>query len=72
MKAVAPTGTESVTIVIPEAENQVSLLGEKLIVERADGTATYSSDGRPIAIVSNSDPPVVMKLIAIAPSMNPS
>lgn len=53
VKAVAPTGTESVTIVIPEAENQVSLLGEKLIVERADGTATYSSDGRPIAIVSN-------------------
>lgn len=53
VKAVAPTGTESVTIVIPEAENEVSLLGEKLIVERADGSATYSSDGRPIAIVSN-------------------
>lgn len=53
VKAVAPTGTESITIVVPEAENEVSLLGEKLIVERADGTATYSSDGRPIAIVSN-------------------
>ena len=53
VKAVAPTGSEPITIIVPEAENQVSLLGEKLIVERADGTATYSSEGRPIAIVSN-------------------
>ncbi len=53
LKAVAPTGVEHVTITIPEAENQVSLLGEKLIVERVDGAATYSSVGRPIAIVSN-------------------
>ena len=53
VKAVAPTGTEPITIVIPEAENQVSILGEKLTVERADGTATYSSPGRPIAIISN-------------------
>ena len=27
--------------------------GEKLTVERPDGTATYSSPGRPIAVVSN-------------------
>lgn len=53
VKAVAPTGTESITIVVPEAENEVALLGEKLVVERADGAATYSSDGRPIAIISN-------------------
>jgi hypothetical protein len=53
LKAVAPTGTEPVTIVIPEEEEQVSLLGEKLIVERLDGTATYTSPGRPIAVVSN-------------------
>jgi hypothetical protein len=53
VKAVAPIGTESVAITIPEAENQVSILGEKLTVERADGTATYTSPGRPIAIVSN-------------------
>ncbi|MGC4084566.1 MAG: SLC13 family permease [Vicinamibacterales bacterium] len=53
MKAVAPTGTESITIVVPEAENEVSILGEKLIVERADGAVTYSSEGRPIAIISN-------------------
>jgi hypothetical protein len=53
VKAVAPTGTEHITITIPEAENQISLLGEKLVVERADGSATYTSAGRPIAVVSN-------------------
>jgi hypothetical protein len=53
VKAVAPTGLESITITIPEAENQVSILGEKLTVDRADGASTYSSPGRPIAIISN-------------------
>jgi hypothetical protein len=53
VKAVAPTGTESVAITIPEAEQQVSILGEKVTVERLDGTATYSSAGRPVAIISN-------------------
>src|SRR5215831_4600844 len=53
VKAVAPTGTESISITIPEAEEQVSILGEKLTVERLDGTATYSSPGRPVAIISN-------------------
>jgi hypothetical protein len=53
VKAVAPTGTESISIAIPEAEEQVSILGEKLTVERLDGTATYTSPGRPIAIISN-------------------
>ena len=53
IKAVGPTGTESITMLIPEEENQVSILGEKLTVERLDGTATYSSPGRPIAVISN-------------------
>jgi hypothetical protein len=53
VKAVAPTGTEKVTITIPEVEEKVSLLGEKLIVERAEGTATYATPGRPIAVISN-------------------
>jgi len=53
VKAVAPTGTESISIMIPEQEEQVSILGEKLTVERLDGIATYSSPGRPIAIISN-------------------
>ena len=41
------------SITIPEAEQQVSILGEKLTVERLDGTATYTSPGRPIAVISN-------------------
>ena len=45
--------TETVSIAIPEAEQQVAILGEKVTVERLDGTATYSSPGRPIAVVSN-------------------
>jgi hypothetical protein len=53
VKAVAPTGTESVVIVIPERESAVSLLGERLTIERSDGSATYTAPGRPIAVVSN-------------------
>jgi hypothetical protein len=53
VKAVAPTGMESITITVPEAENQVSLLGEKLMVDRADGSQTYTAEGRPVAIISN-------------------
>jgi hypothetical protein len=53
VKAVAPTGNEPITITIPEEEDGVSLLGEKLTVERLDGAATYTQPGRPIADVSN-------------------
>jgi len=53
LKAVAPTGTESISVVVPESESEVSILGEKVTVERLDGTATYSSPGRPVAIISN-------------------
>jgi hypothetical protein len=52
LKAVAPTGTAHVIVTIPEEEPQVSLLGEKLMIERVDGGATYSSPGRPVAVVS--------------------
>ena len=53
VKAVAPTGDEPITITIPEEEGEVSILGEKLAVDRIDGSATYSSPGRPIAVISN-------------------
>ena len=53
VKAVAPTGSAAVTIAIPEAEQQVGILGEKLTVDSIDGTATYASPGRPIAVISN-------------------
>ena len=53
VKAVAPTGVEAIEIAVPEGEDRVSLLGEKVTVETRDGTATYSQPGRPIAVVSN-------------------
>lgn len=53
LKAVAPTGTQSIAITIPESEEKVSILGEKLTVDRADGSLTYDSIGRPVAIISN-------------------
>src|SRR5207247_784023 len=43
VKAVAPTGSESVTITIPEGEEEVSLLGEKLTVERLDGAHLHAA-----------------------------
>jgi hypothetical protein len=53
VKAVAPTGSEAISISIPEAEDRVSILGEKLAVENREGAATYSQPGRPIAVISN-------------------
>jgi hypothetical protein len=54
LKAVGPTGVEHISVVVPMEEDGVSLLGEKLtVVDRAGQTATYTSPGRPIAIVSN-------------------
>ena len=53
LKAVAPTGSEPVAIVIPEEAMQVSILGEKLSVVRVDGEDTFSASGRPMAVISN-------------------
>jgi hypothetical protein len=53
LKAVAPTGAENIVLTIPEMEQGVSLLGEKLTVLQIDGKYEYNTPGRPIAIVSN-------------------
>jgi hypothetical protein len=53
VRAVAPAGVEHIRLAIPEAENEISLLGEKVTIDGVDGSATYSSPGRPIAVVSN-------------------
>jgi hypothetical protein len=52
VKAVAPTGVESIAIDIPAGVDQVSLLGEKLGTNRLDGDALYASPGRPVAVIS--------------------
>jgi hypothetical protein len=53
VKAVAPTGTESVVVEIGEEEERVSILGEKLTVGTVDDTVNFNAAGRPIAVVSN-------------------
>jgi len=53
VKAVAPTGTESIAIAIPENVDEVSILGEKLEVESLERRDLFSVVGRPIAIISN-------------------
>ena len=55
VKAVAPVGSELITVAIPANITEVSILGEKLTVVRMDGVpATYAAPGRPIAILSNA------------------
>jgi hypothetical protein len=54
VKAVAPVGSESIVLSIPADVDQVSILGEKLTMVRADGVpAVYAAPGRPVAVISN-------------------
>jgi hypothetical protein len=54
VKAVAPVGVEPITLQLDAELTEVSILGEKLTVVRYDGeSATYTSPGRPIAIISD-------------------
>ena len=53
LKAVAPTGSEAITIEVPETIQSVSILGEKLSVIRLDGSDNFTAVGRPIAVISN-------------------
>jgi hypothetical protein len=53
LKAVAPTGSESIVIVVDAEEKGVSILGEKLSVLRVDGSDNFTAPGRPIAVISN-------------------
>ena len=53
VKAVAPTGTESIAIMLPADADKVSILGEKLNVLRLDGNDTFTVPGRPMALISN-------------------
>jgi hypothetical protein len=52
-KAVAPTGVEAIAIEIPAGVDTISILGERLTMNGLDGTATYTSEGRPVAVISD-------------------
>ena len=54
VKAVAPTGIEPIVITIPADQESVSILGEKLSVDRLDGPPDiFTTPGRPVAVISN-------------------
>jgi hypothetical protein len=53
LKAIALVGTEPIAFTIPQGEEWVSVLGEKLTVERLDATNTYTQPGRAIADIGN-------------------
>ncbi len=54
VKAVAPVGSESITLQLAAELTEVTILGEKLTVVRSDGQpANYAAPGRPIAIISD-------------------
>jgi len=53
VKAVAPTGTESISVTIDAREESVSLLGEDLVVDWLEGPDNFNAPGRPIAVISN-------------------
>jgi len=52
VKAVAPLGREEITITIPAAVNEVSILGEVLDATTAAGHET-ATQGRTVAVISN-------------------
>jgi hypothetical protein len=53
VKAIAPTGVESLSIVVPPEENSVSIIGLELTEVRLDGTDKFTVTGRPVAVISN-------------------
>jgi hypothetical protein len=54
VKAVAPIGVEEITLPLAAELTEVTILGEKLSVVRADGqAANYAASGRPIAVISD-------------------
>ena len=53
LKAIAPTGAESVSLTIPAEENSVSIIGLDLVERRLDGDDKFTVVGRPVAVISN-------------------
>lgn len=53
LKAVAPTGVEPISVTIPAENQAVSILGERLAVVRLEDADNFTTQGRPIALISN-------------------
>lgn len=52
MKAVAPAGLETIALEVPAGVATVSLVGEQLVITTISGDETYTTAGRPVAVVS--------------------
>jgi hypothetical protein len=52
VKAVAPTGVEQIVTTLPANLSEVSIVGERLLIERKDGSETVTAPGRPVAVIS--------------------
>ena len=53
VKAVAPLGAEGIRITVPDGVTEISIVGLELQVQRVDGKETFSSQGRPIGVISD-------------------
>ena len=54
LKAVAPTGVETVSLAVPEDLDELVIVGQSLEVMRVDGRDVVSALGRPVAVISNA------------------
>jgi len=54
LKAVAPLGTERVSVTIPASIDTVVIVGRSLEVAHASGREAFTSPGRPIAVMSDA------------------
>ena len=53
VKAIAPTGSERVSVTMPADAEQVSIVGLQLKVRRTEGRDTVDTPGRPVAVLSD-------------------
>ncbi len=53
VKAVAPIGGEGIRVTVPEGVTEISIVGLELQVTRVDGQESFTTSGRPIAVISD-------------------
>ena len=53
VKAVVPIGGEAIRVTVPQGVGEISIVGLELQVQRVDGRETFTTPGRPIAVISD-------------------
>ncbi len=54
LKAVAPTGVERISLIVPEDLDEVVIVGRSLEIIRIDGRDMATAPGRPVAVLSEA------------------